>query len=83
MAQCALPWSAASFFLSHLKCWSGSVPPSSDSGKLESGFHKDPFSNYTQSNDYSWDASKTSFTAHDKVTLYRDGVLLWGLPPSG
>ena len=29
MAQCALPCSAASFFLSHLKCWSGNVPPSS------------------------------------------------------
>jgi hypothetical protein len=62
---------------------SGSVPPSSDSGKIESGFHKDPYSNYTQSNDYSWDASKTSFASHDKVTLYRNGVLLWGLPPSG
>ena len=29
MDQCALPCSSAAFFLSHFRCWSGSVPPSS------------------------------------------------------
>jgi hypothetical protein len=37
---------------------------------------------YTQSNDYSFDASKTSAQAWDHVALYRNGTtLLWGVPP--
>src|SRR5204863_774821 len=37
---------------------------------------------YNQSNDYSFDATKTSATVWDHVTLYRNGTtLLWGVAP--
>jgi hypothetical protein len=47
---------------------------------LGPGFHKNDFSNYTQTNDYSYDAA-TAFTANTKVTLYLGGVLIYGTEP--
>ena len=38
-------------------------------------------SNYTETGDYSFDPTKTSFTDWDHVTLYRNGVLVWGTEP--
>ncbi len=37
---------------------------------------------YTQSNDYSFDASKTTVTTWDHVVLLRNGTVVWGTPPS-
>jgi hypothetical protein len=48
--------------------------------RVEYGFHKD-WTNYTQTNDYSFDATKTSYADWTKVTLYRNGVLVWGVEP--
>ena len=39
------------------------------------------WTNYTQTNDYSFDATKTSYADWTKVTLYRNGVLVWGVEP--
>jgi hypothetical protein len=39
------------------------------------------FPNYTQTGDYSFDASKTAFTDWTHVTLYNNGVLVWGIEP--
>lgn len=36
---------------------------------------------YTQTNDYSFDASKTVVTTWDHVVLMQNGTLLWGTPP--
>jgi hypothetical protein len=44
------------------------------------GFHKNDFSTFTQTNDYSYNAA-TSFTATTKVTVYRVGVLVYGTEP--
>jgi hypothetical protein len=42
----------------------------------------DPSKNkYTQTNDYSWDAGKTSPQPWDHVVLVRNGIVLWGTPP--
>lgn len=38
-------------------------------------------SNYTETGDYSFDPTKTSITDWDHVTLYRNGVLVWGTEP--
>src|SRR5262249_27454903 len=35
----------------------------------------------TEGNDYSYDATKTSFADWTKVTLYRNGTLVWGAEP--
>ncbi len=36
---------------------------------------------YTQTNDYSFDATKTALTDWTHVTVYRLGVLIWGIEP--
>src|SRR5438445_686754 len=36
---------------------------------------------YTQTNDYSWDATKTSLQPWDHVVLLRNGTVVWGTPP--
>ncbi len=38
---------------------------------------------YDETNDYSYDGKKTAFTPWQKVTLYRRGVLVWGIEPDG
>jgi endoglucanase len=40
-------------------------------------------SNFTETNDYSYDATKAwpNFFDHTKVTLYRNGTLVWGTEP--
>lgn len=44
-------------------------------------FGKSDFSNYDQTNDYSYDGSLASLTDYPKITLYRNGVLVWGTEP--
>ena len=42
----------------------------------------DDYSNYDESDDYSFDPSRTSFSDWMRVTLYHNGGLLWGTDPS-
>jgi Subtilase family/Cellulose binding domain len=44
--------------------------------------NKANWSNYTETNDYSYDPSKTVATRWDHMTLYRNGNLVWGIEPS-
>ena len=44
-------------------------------------FAKNDWTNYTQSNDYSFSPAKTSFTSWSNATLYRQGALVWGAVP--
>jgi hypothetical protein len=57
----------------------GSVGAAS-SVQLEGGFHKTDWSDYTQTNDYSFDAS-TAWADWTHVTLYRNDILVWGTEP--
>ena len=50
--------------------------------KVQPAVYEPNYADYDQSSDYSYDASKTSFAPHDKVCLYRNGVLIWGVEPS-
>jgi endo-1,4-beta-xylanase len=59
----------------------GSIPAGGDSGEIETRNHKTDWSNFNESNDYSFDPSKTSFTPWERVTLYRNGQLVWGVEP--
>jgi hypothetical protein len=38
---------------------------------------------YNETNDYSWNGSITSWTDWRKVTVYQNGVLVWGTEPDG
>jgi mannan endo-1,4-beta-mannosidase len=61
----------------------GSLSSTIGVAHFEGAFHKSPFAPYDQGNDYSFDGSKQDgYALHDKVCLYRNGVLVWGEEPS-
>lgn len=62
---------------------SGSIGANSSSGEIQDRIAKSDWTNYTQTGDYSLDGSKTSYTDWNKVTLYRNSVLVWGTEPAG
>ncbi|SDS74621.1 Cellulose binding domain-containing protein [Paenibacillaceae bacterium GAS479] len=49
---------------------------------VQTRVNKSDWSNYTQSNDYSFNASATSLVDWSKVTAYVSGTLSWGTAPS-
>ncbi len=54
----------------------------SSSGAIQTRFAKTNWSAFDETNDYSYDNTKTSFTNHDRVTLYVKGNLVWGIEPA-
>jgi hypothetical protein len=59
----------------------GTLVAGASTGEIQSRIHADTFPNYTQGNDYSFDATKTAYADWDRVTLYHNGVLVWGVEP--
>ena len=59
----------------------GSIAVGGNSGGIQTRINKSDFSNYTQTGDYSFDATKTAYADWDHVTLYRNGGLVWGVEP--
>src|SRR5262247_1759010 len=59
----------------------GSLTAGQQSGEIQTRLHSQNWSNYTEGNDYSYDATKTSFADWTRVTLYRNGTLVWGAEP--
>jgi endo-1,4-beta-xylanase len=59
----------------------GSIAAGGQSGEIQSRFAKTDWSNFTETGDYSFDPTKLSFTDWTRVTLYRNGVLVWGVEP--
>ncbi len=61
----------------------GNIAPGGNSGEIQNHISKNDFTNYTQTGDYSFDATKTAYADWNKVTLYYNGALVWGLEPGG
>ncbi|HEX3046987.1 MAG TPA: cellulose binding domain-containing protein, partial [Bacillota bacterium] len=59
----------------------GILNPQSDSGEIQLRFNKNDWTNYTETGDYSYDPSKTIYTTWNRVTIYRNGVLIYGVEP--
>ncbi|WEK54901.1 MAG: glycoside hydrolase family 48 protein [Candidatus Cohnella colombiensis] len=59
----------------------GSIAANGQSGEIQSRFAKTDWSNFTLTNDYSYDGTKTAFVDWSKVTLYQNGTLVWGIEP--
>ncbi|MFP4343704.1 MAG: cellulose binding domain-containing protein [Anaerolineales bacterium] len=59
----------------------GALPAFASSGKIQSRFHHEDWSNHDESDDYAFDPSKTAFADWERVTLYRNGALIWGTEP--
>jgi hypothetical protein len=60
----------------------GTLPGGGSSGDIQSRITKTDFSDYDQTDDYSFDPTKISYTDWTQVTLYRNGVLVWGTEPN-
>jgi hypothetical protein len=61
----------------------GTLAPYASSSEIQNRINKTDWSNYNQSNDYSFDGTKTVAADWTKVTLYRNGQLVWGVEPGG
>ena len=61
----------------------GSIAAGGQSGEIQTRFSKTDWSNYNETNDYSYSGTQTSLADWSKVTLYQDGVLVWGTEPGG
>lgn len=56
-------------------------PNGGQSGEAQARWNKTNFSMMDESNDYSYDSTKANFADWDKVTLYHNGALIWGIEP--
>jgi len=63
------------------KTTAGSLAAGATTGEIQNRIYKSDWSNYTQTNDASFDATKTAYTDWNRVTVYRNGVLIWGVEP--
>lgn len=59
----------------------GTLAPGQSTGDLQDRFNKTDWSNYDQSNDYSYNTSQASYAPWTKVTGYDNGTLVWGTEP--
>lgn len=59
----------------------GSLGAGANSGQIQNRFSKNDWSFYVQTSDYSFDPLKTQFSDWNRVTLYRNGILVWGIEP--
>ncbi|WP_318152810.1 rhamnogalacturonan lyase family protein [Paenibacillus terricola] len=64
------------------KSGAGSIAAGGNSGQIQTRFSKTDWSNFSESNDYSFSTASTSFVNNSKVTLYVNGTLAWGVEPS-
>jgi hypothetical protein len=58
----------------------GSVAAGASSGAIKTRANKTDWSTFTETNDYSYGA-QTSFADWNKVTVYQNGVIIWGVEP--
>ena len=59
----------------------GSIAAGQSSGEIQTRNHKSDWTNFNESNDYSFDPTKTAYTDWTKVVLLRNGVVVWGIAP--
>lgn len=59
----------------------GSLAPGKDSGEIQTRINKTDWTNYSEDDDYSYGGSQQAFADWSKVTLYRNGTLIWGIEP--
>ncbi|MGC1376895.1 MAG: glycoside hydrolase family 44 protein [Anaerolineales bacterium] len=59
----------------------GSIAAGGQTGVIQIRLNKSDFSNYTQTGDYSFDATKTAYADWDHVAVYHNNDLVWGIEP--
>lgn len=61
----------------------GTLPPHGQSGVIQSRFAKSNWSNFDESDDYSYAAGQTNLADYEAITVYQNGSLIWGIEPVG
>jgi Cellulose binding domain len=59
----------------------GSLAAYSQSGDIQMRVNKTDWSMFNQSNDQSFDRTRTTYADFSRIALYRNGVLIWGSLP--
>lgn len=59
----------------------GSLAPGGDSGEIQTRTNKTDWTAYIENDDYSYSGVQQTFADWDKVTMYHDGALVWGIEP--
>jgi Cellulose binding domain len=59
----------------------GHVVAGRSSGEIKTRFNKDDWSPFDQRDDWSWTSATGRYAAAPKITLYRNGRLVWGRQP--
>jgi len=77
----AAPRTGADYYVEVSFTGTGSIAAGGRSGEIQARLSKSDWSNYSETGDYSYDPTKTAFADWSKVTLYRNGVLVWGTEP--
>ena len=60
---------------------SGSLAAGASTGDIQIRFYKTDFTSYTQTNDYSFDATMIAYSQNTKITGYTSGALAFGTEP--
>ncbi|MFC5470439.1 glycoside hydrolase family 9 protein [Cohnella suwonensis] len=59
----------------------GSIAAGGQTGDIQLRMSNSDWSNFNESNDYSFDPTKTAYANWNHVTLYENGTLVWGIEP--
>lgn len=59
----------------------GTLPAGGESGDIQLRIHPADWSNYNETNDYSYAGNANSFKDWNRVTVYKNGMLVWGVEP--
>jgi len=60
----------------------GNLNNGAASGEVQLRTNKNDWTNYTESNDASYDGTRTEYQPSMNITAYRNGLLLWGKEPT-
>ena len=60
----------------------GTLAPGANTGEIQTRFNKTDWSNFNETNDYSYISSQTSYAPSTKITIYYKGQLIYGTEPS-
>lgn len=58
------------------------LPDQANTGVIEGRINDSAWGNYTQSDDYSFDSSVTSYATFQQINVYYKGILVWGEQPA-